>query len=78
MLELEEQIELAVEKLSPHNLTHYALELARTFNAFYRDCKVVDADQPRLSAARLLLCRACQAVLARVLGLIGVTAPESM
>lgn len=78
MLELEEQIELAVEKLSPHNLTHYALELARTFNAFYRDCKVVDPGQPQLSAARLLLCRACQAVLARVLGLIGVTAPESM
>lgn len=78
LLELEEQIELAVEKLSPHNLTHYALDLARTFNAFYRDCKVVDPDQPQLSAARLLLCRACQAVLARVLGLIGVRAPESM
>ncbi len=78
MLELEEQIELAVEKLSPHNLTHYALDLTRAFSAFYRDCKVVDPDQPQLSAARLLLCRACQAVLARVLGLIGVRAPESM
>lgn len=78
LLELEEQIELAVEKLSPHNLTHYALDLARTFNAFYRDCKVVDPDHPQLSAARLLLCRACQAVLARVLGLIGVHAPKSM
>ncbi|MCC6169967.1 MAG: arginine--tRNA ligase [Caldilineaceae bacterium] len=78
MLELEEQIELAVEKLSPHNLTHYALELARAFNAFYRDCKVVNPDQPQISGARLLLCRACQAALARVLGLIGVTAPESM
>ena len=42
LLELEEQIDLAVEKLSPHNLTHYAMELAQVFNAFYRDCRVVD------------------------------------
>lgn len=78
MLELEEQIELTVEKLSPHNLTYYAIELARTFNAFYRDCKVVDPDQPALSQARLLLSRACRIVLAKVLALIGVRAPESM
>ena len=35
MLELEEQVLLAVEKLSPHNLPHYAIDLAKTFNAFY-------------------------------------------
>ena len=58
LIELEEQILLAVDKLSPHNLPYYALELARTFNAFYRDCRVVDRDQPELSMARLLLCRA--------------------
>lgn len=78
LLELEEQIELAVDKLSPHNLTYYATELARTFNAFYRDCKVLDPEQPALSQARLLLCRATQVVLARVFKLIGVRAPESM
>lgn len=78
LLELEEQIELAVEKLSPHNLTYYAIELARTFNAFYRDCKVVDPEQPALSQARLLLCRASRVVLAKVFKLIGVRAPESM
>ena len=33
-------MELAVEKMSPHNLTHYAIELSRTFSAFYRDCRV--------------------------------------
>ena len=78
MLELEEQIELAVDKLSPHNLTYYAIELARTFNAFYRDCKVVDPEHPPLSQARLLLSRATRVVLAKVLALIGVRAPESM
>jgi arginyl-tRNA synthetase len=78
LLELEEQIELAVEKLSPHNLTHYALDLARTFNAFYRDCRVVDPAAPELSRARLGLAEAARLVLAKTLGLMGVSAPQSM
>ncbi|MBX3012395.1 MAG: arginine--tRNA ligase [Caldilineaceae bacterium] len=78
LLELEEQIELAIERLSPHNLTHYVLELAKTFNGFYRDCRVVDRDQPAVSAARLQLCVASRIVLAKVLHLIGVSAPETM
>jgi arginyl-tRNA synthetase len=78
MLELEEQIDLAVEKLSPHNLTHYAMDLARTFTAFYRDCRVVDPDHLELSHARLLLSLAARTALARVLRLMGMTAPESM
>lgn len=78
LLELEEQIELAVEKLSPHNLTHYALELGRIFSAFYRDCRVVDPQNEPLSAARLVLCRATLVGLKKTLALIGVSAPESM
>ena len=78
MLELEEQVLLAVEKLSPHNLPHYAIDLAKTFNAFYRDCRVVDPDAPELSRARLMLSQAARIVLARVLRLMGVSAPESM
>lgn len=78
ILELEEQIDFAVEKLSPHNLTHYALELARTFSAFYEKCRVVDVDQLALTRARLLLSLAARTALARVLGLMGMNAPESM
>lgn len=78
MLELEEQIVIAIERLSPHNLTYYAIDLAKTFNAFYRDCRVVDPENRELSSARLLLSQAVRVVLARVLGLIGVSAPESM
>lgn len=78
ILELEEQIDFAVDRLSPHNLTHYAIELARAFNAFYRDCRVVDADNAPLSAARIALCRAAQTGLVRVLTLLGVSAPTTM
>ncbi len=78
MLELEEQIETAVEKLSPHNLTFYSLELARSYNAFYRDCTVLDADAPALSNARMYLCEAARISLAKTLALLGVSAPDSM
>lgn len=78
LLELEEQIELAVEKLSPHNLTHYATDLAKAFNAFYRDCRVVDSAEPTLSAARLQLSQAARVGLKNTLKLLGISAPESM
>jgi len=78
ILEMEEQIDFAVEKLSPHNLTHYALDLARTFSSFYEQCRVVDADQPELTRGRLLLSLAARTALARVLGLMGMSAPQSM
>lgn len=78
ILELEEQIELAVEKLSPHNLTHYATDLAKAFNAFYRDCRVVDSAEPTLSAARLQLSQAARIGLKNTLTLLGISAPESM
>ena len=78
MLELEEQIELAVIKLTPHNLSHYAIDLARIFSAFYRDCRVVDPANAELTRARMLVSRAARTVLAKVLRLMGVSAPESM
>ena len=78
LLELEEQIELAIDKRSPHNLTHYVLDLAKTFSAFYRDCMVIDPTQPAISAARLQLCRATQNVIAKTLGLLGVSTPSTM
>ena len=78
MLELPLVIEQAARDLAPHHLTHYAQDLASAFSAFYRDCKVVDPAAPDLTAARLMLCRAVKLTLARVLGLMGMSAPESM
>ena len=78
MLELPVIIEQAVRDLAPHHLTYYAQDLASTFSIFYRDCKVVDAEAPALTAARLQLCRAAKITLARTLELMGMSAPESM
>jgi arginyl-tRNA synthetase len=61
-----------------HSVTAYATELATAFHAFYRDARVVDPDAPELSARRLALVRAAQVTLADALGLLGISAPESM
>ena len=67
----------AAERRAPHRIAVYVLELAQTFTAFYRDCKVVGEPEP-VEAFRLALCVASQRTLARSLGLLGVSAPDSM
>jgi len=78
MLELPEVVAYAAEQRAPHRLTFYAKELASTFHAFYRDCRVVAEEAPGMTRARLMLVRAAQLTLAQALGLLGVTAPERM
>ncbi|MGD9405770.1 MAG: arginine--tRNA ligase [Anaerolineae bacterium] len=80
MLELPEVVALAAENLAPHHLPYYAQDLASTFHAFYRDCRVVSSDpaDAEVSRARLRLVKAAKLVLARTLTLMGVSAPEQM
>lgn len=61
----------------PHRLTRYAQDLASIFHGFYTDCRVVGDDKD-LTGARLVLVDATRVVLASVLRLIGVSAPERM
>jgi arginyl-tRNA synthetase len=68
----------AAERRSPHRVAVYALELAQTFTAFYRDCRVVGAEPRRLESLRIGLCVATRRTIARALDLLGVSAPESM
>lgn len=80
MMRLPEVVADAAVQLAPQQLSHYAQALATDFHAFYRDCRVVSGDPSErgLSLARLRLCEAARIVLARVLELMGVTAPERM
>ena len=68
----------AADRRAPHRVASYALETAQTFTAFYRDCRVVGAEPEGLESFRIALCVATQRVIARSLGLLGVTAPDSM
>jgi len=79
LLELPGEVATAAARRSPHRLTTYALELAQEFSAFYRDCRVVGADEDGGDELfRLTLCHATQAAIARTLDLLGVEAPETM
>lgn len=63
-----------------HELTRYCLEVAQLFSQFYRDCRVL-SDEPsdrELSQARLALTDATRQVIANGLGLLGISAPDSM
>jgi arginyl-tRNA synthetase len=68
----------AAERHAPHRIATYALETAQTFTAFYRDCRVVGAEPESLESFRIALSVAAQRVLARSLGLLGVSAPQTM
>ena len=78
LLELPEETVESAARRAPHRLTAYAHELAADFHAFYRDCRVVGAEPRELEDFRLCLAAATKSVIARVLDLLGVEAPEQM
>ena len=77
LLHFPELIEMTTLTLEPHHLAYYAQELANTFHAFYKDCRVVTDDE-LLTKARLKLVMASKIVLAKTLHLMGMTAPDRM
>ena len=80
MLLLPELVELAATTLAPHHLTYYAQDLASAFHSFYKQCRVVSSDpaDAELNKARLKLVQAAKIVIAKALGLMGISAPERM
>ena len=77
LTELPGLVNNVVERLAPHRLTRYARDVASDFHQFYTECKILTTDRNE-RLARLSLCIAAQTVLARVLNLIGVSAPDAM
>jgi len=75
---LPEVVEDAAAGQETQGITTYATELATAFHAFYRDARVVDPDAAERSAKRLALAEAARVTLANALGLLGISAPESM
>lgn len=78
LLDFPGEIAEAAARRAPHRIAAYALELAQSFTAFYRDCRVVGAQPEAVESRRIGLCLAAQGVLARSLDLLGVSAPQAM
>jgi arginyl-tRNA synthetase len=72
-----EVIELAAANRAPQNVVHYLRELAQDFHTWYNAETFLVEDAP-LRSARLALAEATRTVIANGLGLVGVSAPESM
>ena len=64
-------------KLQTHNITQYAIELAKDFQVFYENCRVI-SENKELTQARIKLVLACRIVLKNTLDIMGVNAPERM
>jgi len=77
MLQWPDVLRASAERLEPHRVANWALDLAADFHAFYHRHRVVVEDRA-LALARLLLVLAVKQRLARALELLGVAAPERM
>ncbi len=72
-----EVVEAAALNEEPHQLTHYLRELAHEFHTYYNAHPFL-VDDAALRDARIKLILATRQVIANGLGLLGVSAPESM
>jgi arginyl-tRNA synthetase len=72
------EIAEAALRRAPHRIAVYALELAQDFTTFYEKCRVVGAEPETVESFRIALSVAAQRMIAASLGLLGVSAPESM
>jgi arginyl-tRNA synthetase len=77
LAEVPQRIAQAAELRAPQRIAHASQDLAARFHRFYTECRVVSEDEA-LTQARLWLATGTKQVLANLLGLLGVSAPESM
>lgn len=75
--ELPQEVADAAEAYAPHRLIRYVYELASQFHSYYKAERVITDDAAQ-TGARLALLAAVRTVIANVLRLIGVSAPERM
>jgi len=69
--------DFAADLRAPHRLTHFARSLGERFHRFYTECRVVTEDDA-LTQARLWLAAGTKQAIANVMGILGVSVPESM
>ena len=77
LADLPEEIKNAAEALEPAKITRYIMDLATDFHSFYNSCHVKGEDE-ELMAARLKLVDSVRIVMAGILGMLKISAPEKM
>lgn len=69
-------VAMAFEQADPSQIAKYALQLARLFNKYYAQYKILAEDVQQ--ASRLALCQSVAIVLKESLALLGIESPENM
>ena len=77
LAELPEEVTRAAVTIEPTRVTRYVLEVAALFHVFYNTCRVMVEDES-LMMARIALIEATRIVIANVLRLLSISAPERM
>lgn len=75
--ELPELVNEAASEYSPFKMTKYVYEFAQVFHKFYDTCPIKDAEDS-VKLSRLALCAASKTVIANVLAMLKIDAPEKM
>ena len=80
IIELPTVVERSAERMEPHHLPHFAMELAKSLQRFYEHCRVVSSEKKdiEISRARLQLVDAARITLRQTLSLMGMSSPERM
>jgi arginyl-tRNA synthetase len=68
----------AAKEYSPGKLCVYLNVLARRFNTFYNNNRILDVDDGKVRALRLLLTTSVRIIMKRGLWLLGIESPERM
>ncbi|MBR7155341.1 MAG: arginine--tRNA ligase, partial [Lentisphaeria bacterium] len=71
-------LKLAAERKDCSSLVEYLLDLAKSFNRFYRECPVLSAENELLAKSRLALAGAVRRVIADGLNTLTIGVPEAM
>ena len=77
MGQLPQEIIDTARDYDPARMTRYVYDIATLFHKFYNTCRV-KGEEDSLQQARLALCVAARTVIANVLGLLKISAPEVM
>ena len=73
-----EAIQKAARELDSSTVASYLLDLAKDFSTFYRNCPVLNAEEPSLKAARLQLSARVRDILRAGLSALTINTLESM
>ena len=71
-------LEQALVEHNPSVLAIYAFDVAKTFNTFITDHRVLNAESEEKKQLRLQLCELTANVIASSMGLLGIRVPERM